>query len=502
MTARSLGHRMSRGAAWMIVFKVSERAISLVSMIVLARLLVPADFGLVVLASSLIALLELLGAFAFDIALIQQPGATRNHFNAVWTFKVLFGLAVCFACVCLSSLSGWLYADPRLPGVVVTLAVARAIGGFENVGVVAFRKELQFDREVAFLIAKRLLTSIVITLPLAFVLRSYWALAIGNVIGAFAAVLLSFVMHPYRPRLSFTGLRELLHFSKWLLLSSLMQFLHGRAADFIIGRAAGTPALGSFTLAQDIARMPAGEIAAPVHRAVFPGFVKLAQDRELLRQAYLGVASALMLMVMPAGVGLCLLAQPAVSLLLGSNWLSVVPIVQLLALNATINVLLGTAYHVNLAVGMSRSTSLVLGLHVLVSLPLMLWLVPAHGAQGAAMALLIASVVVTPVNLMLLAKAIRFGWLDTVVILARPCIGTLAMGAAVSMLRFSLGWPTEMTMQVGYAALVVTTGALVYAVTVMLMWRWQGEPDGAETRFAQALSRTLAASARMAFWNR
>ena len=151
----------------------------------------------------------------------------------------------------------------------------------------------------------------------------------------------------------------------------------------------------------------------------------------------------------------------------------------------------GLRYRYRLTIGM-----------LLVSLPLMLWLVPAHGAQGAAMALLIASVVVTPVNLMLLAKAIRFGWLDTVVILARPCIGTLAMGAAVSMLRFSLGWPTEMTMQVGYAALVVTTGALVYAVTVMLMWRWQGEPDGAETRFAQALSRTLAASARMAFWNR
>ena len=110
-------------------------------------------------------------------------------------------------------------------------------------------------------------------------------------------------------------------------------------------------------VAQEIARVPANEISAPVHRAVFPGYAKLAADREDLRHAYLRVASLLVLIVVPAGTGLALLAEPAVTLLLGSAWTAAVPLVELLAFNAILNVLLGSGHYVNLAVGMARSTS-------------------------------------------------------------------------------------------------------------------------------------------------
>ena len=324
---------MSRGVAWMMLSKIAERGISLVSTMVLARLLVPDDFGVIVLATSMIGLLEILGAFGFDTALIRQADASREHFDAVWTFNVLFGFGVALMAVALSPGAAWLYGDSRLVSVLLVVAIARAIGGFENIGVISFRKELQFDREFMFLLAKRVATSLLVTLPLAFALRSYWALLLGNLFGTCIAVILSYVVHAYRPRLSLKGLASLTTFSKWLFISNLLEFLHGRAADFIIGRWAGSAALGSFTVAREIARMPTGEIAAPVHRAVFPGYVKLADDRELLRQTYLRLTSVLVLLVIPAGVGLSILAEPIVLILLGLKWTSAVPLVQLLAIN-------------------------------------------------------------------------------------------------------------------------------------------------------------------------
>src|SRR2546426_10017964 len=92
--AQSIKDRMSRGVAWMMLSKIAERGISLVSTMVLARLLVPDDFGVIVLATSMIGLLEILGAFGFDTALIRQADASREHFDAVWTFNVLFGFGV------------------------------------------------------------------------------------------------------------------------------------------------------------------------------------------------------------------------------------------------------------------------------------------------------------------------------------------------------------------------------------------------------------------------
>src|SRR5450755_2679114 len=83
---------MARGAAWMVLFRLFDRSIGIVSTTVLARLLVPADFGLVAMAMSVIAIVELATAFSFEMALIQKPDPLREHFNTAWTLNILVAL--------------------------------------------------------------------------------------------------------------------------------------------------------------------------------------------------------------------------------------------------------------------------------------------------------------------------------------------------------------------------------------------------------------------------
>src|SRR5258708_3471666 len=86
--AAGLGSRIAAGVAWMVVFKLLDRSIGIVSVVILARLLVPADFGLVAMATATIAVIELLSAFNFDMALIQRQEATRAHYDTAWTLNV------------------------------------------------------------------------------------------------------------------------------------------------------------------------------------------------------------------------------------------------------------------------------------------------------------------------------------------------------------------------------------------------------------------------------
>ncbi len=139
----------------MVFFKLIDRSFGFVSTMVLAHLLVPADFGIVAMATSLSALLELLTYFGLDMALLRQRETTEDHFNAVWTLNVLCGCAMAALMIALAIPAAHFYREPRVTAVICALAGVPLIQAFENVGVVNFRKEMRFDREFRFMFYKR-----------------------------------------------------------------------------------------------------------------------------------------------------------------------------------------------------------------------------------------------------------------------------------------------------------------------------------------------------------
>jgi lipopolysaccharide exporter len=143
---QSLRNRMARGAVWMVLFKALERSLGLISMLILARLLIPADFGLVGLAKTLIPLKDQFIAIGLDTALIQRAEVTPAHFNSAWTLNVIAGATIAALMLVLAWPASYFYREPRLPAVICVLAAGAAIQGFENVGVVMFRKDMRFDR--------------------------------------------------------------------------------------------------------------------------------------------------------------------------------------------------------------------------------------------------------------------------------------------------------------------------------------------------------------------
>lgn len=480
----SVQRKMAKGAAWLVLFRLTDRGIGFVSTLILARLLVPGDFGLVAMATALLAALELLGAFSFDLALVQNQQADRRHYDTVWTFAASFGVFKALALCALAAPMAAFYAEPRLEALVYAVALCTLVHGFDNVGVVSFQKELQLHKEFWFGLQRRLV-GFAVTMLLAFWLRSYWALIGGMLATRVASLVASYLMSSYRPRLSFAAAAELFGYSKWLLLNNLLIFLNNRGMDFVIGKVGGARALGLYSVAYEIANLPTTELVWPIQRAVFPGYAKLAHDRNELRRAFIQVIGLVALITIPAGALIGLVAEPLVLVLLGAKWLDAVPLIQVFAVFGIIRSVHGPTGSIYLAIGKPRVVAFLQCMQLLVAVAMMLWLVPQMKVLGAAWAVLAGAGAAMLTNYAMVLRELNLALPQLLAAFWRPLAACAAMTAVV--VTIGTHPPEQATaIDVAWRLAGLCSAAFVsYVAAVMACWLLARKPAGPEQQLAQ-----------------
>ena len=486
--------KMAAGAAWLVLFRLTERSIGIVSTLILARLLVPADFGLIAMAMSMLAALELLGAFSFDLALIQNQNAQRHHYDTAWTFGVFFSIFKALALCALAIPVANFYSEPRLELLMYSLAVVTLLEGFVNIGIVAFQKDLELHKEFQLGLIKKL-AGFIVTVSLAIWLRSYWALMAGILATRVVGLVLSYRLHPFRPRLSMTGASELFNFSKWLLLNNFLIFLNNRGADLVIGRLAGARELGLYSVAYEISNLPTTELVWPISRAVFPGYARMANDLAQLRTAFVQVLGLVALITVPAGVAIALLAEQIVQVLLGSKWVEAAPLIQVLAIFGVVRSLHGPTGSIYLALGKPHFVAWLQFVQLVVAIGSMVALLPRLGLIGAGYALLAGASLAMVLNYGFALRDLKLPMLDLVRELWRPILGAMAMAAVVH--TAGPHWPIENSV-FGRAAQLALLGALAlgsYIIAVGSFWFSAGKPEGAEALVLRIGMRRLRMSA-------
>lgn len=469
-----INQRLAHGIAWMVAARLTDRLIGVISTLILARLLVPADFGLIAMATALGGILELVGAFSFDMALIQHRKAERAHYDTVWTFGVIFGCGCALILTVLALPAANFYHEPRLRAVIHVLSLSYLINAFGNVGVVAFRKELEFSKEFQFILVRRV-TTFAITIGLAWWLHSYWALLAGMTAGRAVNLVMSYRMHPYRPRLCLEAASELFHFSKWLLINNALFFMMHGGATFLIGRIFGAAELGVYTVSYEVSNLPSTELVAPINRAAFPAFSKMNETSQLA-QAYLGLLGMIALLIMPVGIGIAAVAEPLVMTALGAKWVTAIPLIQLLALHGTLSALQGNNGTVWLAMGRPRATTWAALLFVGTLFPSLYFCLQRYGITGAGYAYLIANAVSLPYGTLVSRRLLGLRWRALGATLWRPVTAAGLMFCTVAATEQALA---DAALPLRLAS-GVAAGAAVYICATLAMWWLAGRPDGAE----------------------
>ena len=317
--------RITRGAGWIYTYRWLDRLLGFVSVVVVARILSPEDFGLFAIAASYVAILEGLSEFDVNSALIRTRDEHRSLYDSAWTLSVVRGMVSALLMVSVAPF----VVDPRVTTALYVLAASPLLTGLSNPRFVMFERDLNYSRLAVLTIAARLV-SLSLTLFVAFAYRSYWALVAGMVGHSLTSMLMTYALRPYRPRLSFGRFSDIFAFSGWMSLTTMVTTLSMQTDRIIVGRLLGISDAGSYYMTQRVGVVPTGELVSPLRRILFPSFSEIAQDRPQLRRAVCESIGILGSLSLPAGVGFALVANDFVPLVLGDRWIDIVPLLRIL----------------------------------------------------------------------------------------------------------------------------------------------------------------------------
>ena len=487
---RGLHRRIAVGAGWMILLRWADRFVGLISIAVLARLLLPADFGLVGYAMVFLAILELFFMFSFETALIRDQEAGADSYNTAWTLELIKGFVLSGIVVLGAKPASIFFNEPQVEIILYWIAAFPIVRGLENIGTVDFQKDLAFHKDFIFRLSVRVIGTI-FTIVLAFTFRNFWALVFGNLIQSILRVALSYVMSDYRPRLNLSKFSKIFSFSKWLLIQNIFSGLNERFPVLVIGRYVNAQALAYFNIGIELANLASQELAAPIRRALYPGVAKMDGDPDAMSEAVLATLSIIVLVGLPATIGIGVTAALIVPTLLGENWNDLIPVLQVLTLHAATYVFYNNSHVIYYSQGRPFITARLSILRTLILVPLVLWLVPLHGAVGAAWALAATNwfvifidyavlIFLTPITVTRVLSAI---W--------RSVVSVTLMAAAVHWALTSPTFDIFRDSIVLHLGLCVMVGVISYVSSIVVFWRLSGTPEGGESLVVKLLAEVI-----------
>ncbi|MDE6231607.1 MAG: lipopolysaccharide biosynthesis protein [Muribaculaceae bacterium] len=331
--AEDLKKETAKGVIWSSIEKFGTQGINFLVNIILARLLLPADFGLIAMCTVFLQISQTIIDCGFSNALIQRKDRNETDFSTVFWFNLglsflLYGILFVAA--------PWIsdfYHAPELTGILRLLCVILILGAIGSVHQTRLYINLQFKR-LAIVSSVSSVVSGGVAIWMAYAGRGVWSLVWMSLIKIFLiSVLLIFAARwwPKKP-FSMPAFRRLFSYSSRLLGANLIHQIFYNLYTIVIGKFYSQRQLGYFNRAELFARFPSQTLSLVVGRVAFPVLSRMQDDNERLARAYskyITYSSALIFPVMAAVVGL---AEPLVIFLLTDKWLPIVPLLRILSL--------------------------------------------------------------------------------------------------------------------------------------------------------------------------
>jgi O-antigen/teichoic acid export membrane protein len=456
----------------MLGFRLFERVVGLVQIVVLARVLSPADFGVVGLAMLAMAALDAFSQTGFDVALIQRKDDIREYLDTAWSLQVVRGVVtfsiLAFAAPWIASF----FRSPESTMIIRAVALVPLLRGFVNYGVIYFQRDLEFRRHVAYEAAGTL-TNALVSVVCAVVWRSVWGLAAGLVAGHVARCVASYRLHPFRPRfhIDWRKAGEVFRFGQWIMANNIVSFVMLNGDNTVLGKLLGTASLGLYQVAFKISNIAMTEISRVLSRVTLPAFSRLQDDPARLRSAFFKSLDLVIYVAAPLSAAVYFLGPDFVRIFLGEKWIPMTPALKILAFSGLVRAVVATGTSLYLSVcrpHLEFVTTLLsmAGMAIAVFPMTSRW-----GLEGTAGAVLLGNAVVVPFwavnNLRLIRGA------------ARPLLGrAVLLGATVA----AIGLPVlatdfeGATGVAGFAALACASLACYAGLAWLLLRRFGRGP--------------------------
>lgn len=333
-TSRELDRSLVQGMAWTGIMKWMGQALTWTSTIWVARILMPADYGIVAMAAAFIGIVGMISEFGVGSAVLNFRDLSREKISQLNGISLMLGgggfLASCLAAVPLS----WFFKTDELTLVTIVSGFGFILLGLKAVPYGMLQKEMRF-RYLAIVEGLQLLIQSITAVGFALLGFSYWTLVLGNLVGAAFTTVCLVAARPQGiaiPRLS--QLREVLAYSWDVVGSRLLWYIYTAADSFIVGRQLGQAALGTYSFGGSLANVAVEKVAGMSYQVTTSLFGAVQQDHAALRRYLLILTEGFAVVSFPITIGLALVAEDLVWVVFGEKWLPMVAPMQILAISA------------------------------------------------------------------------------------------------------------------------------------------------------------------------
>jgi O-antigen/teichoic acid export membrane protein len=326
----SLKSQTIHALSWSFVEVIGRQGVQFVIGIVLARLLFPAQFGLIAMLMIFMAVAQSFLDSGFGAALIQKRDVTQLDTCSIFYFNIIVGIAAACILSLVAPEIAEFYNQPVLTSLTRALSLVIVINSFGLIQETIFTKQLNFKiLTKVSLIASTL--SGIIGVALAFFGFGVWSLVVQQLSRAFFRTICLWFLSPWRPAMifSFNALRKMFGFGSRLLLSDLLNRIFDNIYLLVIGKLFSATDLGFFSRAKSFQELPSNTSAEMVGRVTFPVFSGIQNDPARLKRGLKKTLTTLSLVNFPMMIGMGIIARPLVLVLLTGKWAACIPYLQL-----------------------------------------------------------------------------------------------------------------------------------------------------------------------------
>lgn len=386
-----------RGVSWVGLLRGSTRVVTFLKIAVVARILTPDQFGTYGIAVLVVAFLEIFTETGINMFFVQKEGELKKYINTAWVISIFRGFLIGIIILVSAPFIASFFNNPESLWLILLISLVPIIRGFINPASIRFQQEMNFRNEFWFRFVIFSFDAVVVII-LAYLTRTPDSFIWGFIAGAMLEVLLSFVFLSPRPKFAFnkTQAQHIIHRGKWFTGFGIFEYLFRNGDDIIVGKFIGSGALGLYQMAYKLAILPITEVADVFGKVTLPVFVDMSSDKQRIKSGVLKTTGIVFALLLPILAIIFIMPEFIIRIVLGEQWLSVAPILQILVFFALIRTLINPALTMFIAMKRQEYVTITSGIGTITLFIIIFPLLQLYGLVGVAIATIIASAIQIP----------------------------------------------------------------------------------------------------------
>lgn len=430
------GKKIASGVGWVAVASLGNQGLRLLVKLILARLLLPEDYGLIGMAVIFTSFIKIVSEFGMGSALIQkkEEELTEDHFTtAFWTNIGVSSIGYVIIALVLSPIAVWFYEEPQLRLLLPVIAISIVLDALYLIPKVQLSRKLEFKSQAIINLVAVVIAGGV-AVYMAFAGFGVWSLAFNGIIVSAISGVLYFREVRWLPTFTFNkeAFLSLFNFGGYVLIERIFYFVTNNIDYLLIGKLIGSTALGVYTLSFILTDTFRTKVMNIFNKVLFPAYSSMQGDPTVLKKYYLGVIHLNANILIPVMMVFIALAEPIILVGFGSEWMGAVKPLRILSLSVIVHALSGT---VSTVIKSTGRADLIVKINVLLTLFVT---VPAismgaiwFGIAGAAWGVLIYKTIGLMIYQRYIRKIIGVPFMDLVRQVYKPIIAS-AIGGGVA----------------------------------------------------------------------